>query len=105
MTPLRKHMIEDMQLRGLSARTQEVYLYAVRDLARYFRRSPDQLKDEDLRRYFLYLRTREKAVAVVNDHCALRDQIPIRNDTTAAVANAGVGESAKTIQAAGRAQP
>jgi integrase/recombinase XerD len=60
MTPLRKHMIEDMQLRGLSARTQEVYLYAVRDLARYFRRSPDQLKDEDLRRYFLYLRTEKK---------------------------------------------
>jgi len=53
-------MIEDMQLRGLSARTQEVYLYAVRDLARYFRRSPDQLKDEDLRRYFLYLRTEKK---------------------------------------------
>lgn len=60
MTPLPKHMIEDMQLRGLSARAQEVYLYAVRDLARYFRRSPDQLKAEDLRRSFLYLRTEKK---------------------------------------------
>ncbi len=55
MTPLRKHMIEDMQLRGLSARTQDVYLYAVGNLARHFHRSPDQLNDQDLRQYFLYL--------------------------------------------------
>jgi integrase/recombinase XerD len=60
MTQLRKHMIEDMQLRGLSARTQEQYLYAVGHLARYFHRSPDQLNDQDLRQYFLYLTTEKK---------------------------------------------
>ena len=43
MTELRKHMIEDMQLRGLSARTQDHYVRVVRDLTKYFRRSPDQL--------------------------------------------------------------
>jgi len=61
MTELRKHMIEDMQLRGLSASTQEKYVRAVRDLARYCHRSPDQLKDEDLREYFLYMMNERKA--------------------------------------------
>jgi site-specific recombinase XerD len=62
MTELRKHMIEDMQLRGLSATTQQAYLYAVQDLARYYHRSPDQLNDQDLRQYFLYL-TRDKKLS------------------------------------------
>jgi len=60
MTELRKRMIEDMQLQGLSARTQDHYVYAVRDLAGYFHRSPDQLKDEDLREYFLHLTNKGK---------------------------------------------
>jgi integrase len=55
-------MIEDMQLRGLSARTQECYVTAVRQLAAHHHRSPDQLSEEDLRQYFLYL-TNEKKVA------------------------------------------
>jgi site-specific recombinase XerD len=55
-------MIEDMQLRGLSARTQECYVAAVRQLAAHHHRSPDQLSEEDLRQYFLYL-TNEKKVA------------------------------------------
>ena len=60
MTQLREHMIEDMQLRGLSARTQEHYVDAVRHLAQYFHRSPDQLNNENLREYFLYLTNEKK---------------------------------------------
>jgi hypothetical protein len=33
MTPLRQRMIEDMQLRGLSEKTQDSYACAVRQLA------------------------------------------------------------------------
>jgi len=55
MTPLRQRMIEDMQLQGLSARTQETYVAAVRRLSEYFHRKPDKLTEEDLRKYFLYL--------------------------------------------------
>ena len=62
MTPLRQRMLEDMQLRGLSARTQECYVAAVRQLAEHYHRSPDQLTEEDLRQYFLYL-ANEKKVA------------------------------------------
>jgi hypothetical protein len=40
MTVLRQRMIEDMQLRGLAARTQEAYVAAVEHLAKYYRKSP-----------------------------------------------------------------
>ena len=55
MTPLRQRMIEDMQLRGYSPKTQEAYLRAVRQLAKHFGKSPADLTEEDLRGYFLYL--------------------------------------------------
>jgi hypothetical protein len=53
-------MLEDMQLRGLSARTQEAYTRAVWQLAAYYHRSPVQLSDEELRRYFFYLANEKK---------------------------------------------
>ena len=55
MTPLRQKMIEDMQLRGKSKRTQESYVRVVRQLAEHYGKPPDQLNDEELRQYFLYL--------------------------------------------------
>jgi site-specific recombinase XerD len=55
-------MLEDMQLRGLSARTQACYVAAVRQLAEHYHLSPASLTDEQLRQYFLYL-TNEKQVA------------------------------------------
>lgn len=39
MTPLRKQMLEDMVLRGLSKATQQAYVHAVAGLAKYYRRS------------------------------------------------------------------
>lgn len=62
MSPLQQRMLEDMQLRGLSARTQEAYARAVWQLAQHYRRPPDQLSNEELRQYFLYL-TNEKKIA------------------------------------------
>lgn len=61
MTPLRVRMIEDMQLNGLSASTQKLYAQAVGQLAKHFHRSPDQLSEQDLRQYFLYLTNEKKA--------------------------------------------
>jgi len=49
-------MLEDMQLRGLAARTQEAYLAAVKQLALHYGKSPDLITDEEVRQYFLYLR-------------------------------------------------
>jgi integrase/recombinase XerD len=56
MTVLRQKMIEDMQLRGLAPRTQESYAQIVSQLARHYHKSPDQLEEEEIREYFLYLK-------------------------------------------------
>jgi site-specific recombinase XerD len=58
---LRQKMIEDMQLNGLAERTQEAYLLAVRQLARHYRKSPDQIDEEELRQYFLFLKNEKHA--------------------------------------------
>ena len=56
MTVLRQRMIEDMQLGGLAERTRQSYVGAVCQLARYYGKSPDQISEEELRQYFLYLK-------------------------------------------------
>ena len=53
MTPMRARMIEDMKLAGLAARTQEVYIQAVCGLAKYYKKSPELLDEEEVRRYLL----------------------------------------------------
>jgi len=56
MSELRKRMIECLQLRGLSERTQESYVRAVRQLAEHYHKSPDLISEEELRQYFLHLK-------------------------------------------------
>lgn len=55
MTELRKRMIDDMQLAGLSPGTQEAYIRAVRQLAGHFHLSPDRLTERQLRDYLIHL--------------------------------------------------
>jgi integrase/recombinase XerD len=61
MTALRQKMIEDMQLRGFAERTQEAYLSAVRQLAKHYQKPPDQIDEEELRQYFLFLKNEKHA--------------------------------------------
>lgn len=61
MTELRQRMLEDMQLRGLAPKTQTSYLRAVRQLAQYYSKPPDQITEEEIRDYFLYLKNEKKA--------------------------------------------
>ena len=60
MTELRKRMIESLQLRGMSERTQEAYVRAVRQLAQHYKKSPDLISEEELRQYFLYIKNVKK---------------------------------------------
>jgi integrase/recombinase XerD len=67
MTPLRQRMLEDMQLRGLAAPTQEAYLAAIQQLALHYGKSPELIAEEQLRQYFLYLRNQKRlAPSTVN---------------------------------------
>ncbi len=74
MTELRRRMIEDMQLHGLCSGTQQAYVRAVRVLAEHYHRPPDQLSDEQLREFFLYLmRERNLAKAtLINYRAAIK---------------------------------
>jgi len=62
MTPLRRRMLEDMQIRNLSAGTQAIYLAQVSQFARYFGKPPDVLGEQEIRAYQLHL-TQEKKLA------------------------------------------
>ena len=55
MTELRRRMDEDMVVRGMAARTRESYLAAVTGLAKHYRRSPDQISNDEVQAYLLYL--------------------------------------------------
>lgn len=55
MTPLRQHMLEDMQLRNLSPQTQATYVEQVARFARHFGQSPDRLGPAEIRTYQLFL--------------------------------------------------
>jgi site-specific recombinase XerD len=53
-------MIEDMKLNGLSERTQETYSYRVQKLLEYYNKPPEELTNEEIRSYFLYLNNEKK---------------------------------------------
>ena len=56
LSPLAQQMLHDMQLIGLSERTHESYLRAVRKFAQWLNKSPDLASENDLRRYLLYIK-------------------------------------------------
>jgi integrase/recombinase XerD len=60
MTPLRRRMTEDMQVRSLSPHTQATYVQQVSLFARHFNRSPELLGPEEIRSYQVYLTNQRK---------------------------------------------
>ena len=57
---LRQRMIEEMQLRNFSERTQESYVRAVGQLAGWCWKSPADVDDEELRGYFLHMKNKKR---------------------------------------------
>jgi len=55
MTKLRQRFLEDMKLKGLSPLTQRNYVLHVASFARFYGRSPEELDQEAVREYLLYL--------------------------------------------------
>src|SRR5204863_342647 len=62
MSPLRRRMIEDMQIRNLTPNTQRVYVAQVVRFACHFGKSPDLLGPPEIRVYLLHL-TQERHLA------------------------------------------
>ncbi len=62
VTPLRQRFIEDLRLRNRSPKTIEAYVYHVRELARYFNQSPEQLGDDQIHRFLLHDTVRDRTV-------------------------------------------
>jgi site-specific recombinase XerD len=55
MGALRKQMDDDMVVRGMAERTRETYLSAVAAMAKFYRRSPDEVNEVEVQRYLLHL--------------------------------------------------
>jgi site-specific recombinase XerD len=74
MGELRDRMVRDMEVRNYSLRTVEAYVANVKGLARYYKRRPDQLTDDEVQRYLLHLREQRKLSASTCNqvHCALK---------------------------------
>ncbi len=55
MSPLRKKMLDDMAVRGLSDSTKKIYINAVTGLVKHYRRNPDTLDAQQVQDYLLFL--------------------------------------------------
>ncbi len=62
MSPLRRRMIDDMQIRNLTPNTQRVYVAQVVRFACHFRKSPELLGPAEIRTYLIHL-TQERRLA------------------------------------------
>lgn len=62
MSPLRRRMIDDMQIRNLTPNTQRVYVAQVARFAGYFGKSPELLGPAEIRTYLIHL-TQERRLA------------------------------------------
>jgi integrase/recombinase XerD len=60
MTELREKMIKAMELRNFAPRTQTAYLAAVANLSKHYMRSPEQIPQDEIEDYLLYLKKDRK---------------------------------------------
>lgn len=67
-TPCEQRMIDDLRLAGLSARTQQSYLWAVLQLSTHYGLAPDSLTEDQIRAFFL---------SMINDKHAARGTMSI----------------------------
>jgi integrase/recombinase XerD len=73
MTPMRQRMMDDMRIRHMANRTIETYVSHVAHYARHFKKPPEQLGLEEIRRFQLHLIERGVSWSLFNQAvCALK---------------------------------
>ena|SRR5215207_5811677 len=74
MSEMRRRMEEELKLRGFSPRTQKAYVEWVSRFAAHYRRAPEQLGEEQVRAYLVYLLEDQKLSrsTLVQALCALK---------------------------------
>ena len=73
MSPLRRRMLEDMQIRNYSPHTIDGYLRYAAQFAKHFGTSPDRLGPEHIRTYQLHLLHQQASKSIfIQTVCALR---------------------------------
>lgn len=65
MGRLRDQMLSDLTLKNYSRDTTQAYLRRCRNLAKHYRRSPEELEEQEIRAFLLYL-VRDRKVSVSN---------------------------------------
>jgi site-specific recombinase XerD len=70
MTDLRRRMLQDMELKGLMEKTQDIYAECIFHLAQFYRRSPELLSKEDLRGWVRHLMERGLSSQRLRQHFA-----------------------------------
>lgn len=55
MNTLREKMLAELQLRGITPRTQTAYLREIAKLENYFNRSPEELGEEEVKEYLVHM--------------------------------------------------
>jgi len=55
MNTLREKMLAELQLRGITPRTQTAYLREIAKLENYFNRSPEELGEEEVKKYLVHM--------------------------------------------------
>ena len=66
ISPLRRRMIEDMEVRGFTACTQRGYIAAVKRFTAFLGRPPEQAIGEDLRRFQVHMRSQGASATTMN---------------------------------------
>ena len=69
MGKLKEQMKGDLELRGLSPKTQKIYIYHVTNFSRHFNRSPSHLGKREIKEYLLYLLRRKKVSSSTVNLC------------------------------------
>lgn len=69
ISPLRQRLLEDMELHGYCHSTKTAFLRAVSNLAKFFNKNPANITEEEIRKYFIVLKSDEKlSVNIVKNH-------------------------------------